>query len=311
MSAEATFHRLLTARALHPAARGLIDDAAVLDGLVLTHDTLVEGVHARTDDPPESYGWKLAAANLSDLAAKGAEPVGCLLSYTLADDSEWNRRFLDGLHACLDEFGMPLIGGDTVRLPAESARVFGLTAVGRAPAGGAPARAGGRAGDRLWVSGPIGEAGWGLRLLEEGAVSLTLAERANARDGRAAVAAYQYPLPHMALGRAIVGQVGAMMDVSDGLLIDASRLAAASGCGATITVVPVSPAWQAAHGRSAGALLTAATAGDDYVLLFAASSRPAGAPDALMVGELTAEPGLRLVLDGRAVPLPDRLGWEH
>lgn len=308
MSREAEFHRLLTARTLHPAARGLMDDAAVLavteGALVLTHDTLVEGVHARAGDPPESYGWKLAATNLSDLAAKGAEPVACLLSYPLGEE-EWDRRFLDGLFACLDEFGLPLIGGDTVRLSGRSARVFGLTAIGRAPAEGVPARSGGQVGDRLWVTGPIGEAGRGLRMLEEGATSLGLADR---NDG-SAVAAYQYPVPHLALGRALAGRVSAMMDVSDGLLIDAGRLAAASGCGVTIADVPVSDGWTAAHGRSADALLTAATAGDDYVLLFAAPHQLTD--DAHEIGLLTEEPGVRVVLDGQPVPLPERLGWEH
>ncbi len=344
MSPEAAFHRLLTARALDPAARGLIDDAAVLGDLVLTHDALVEGVHCRLADPPESYGWKLAAANLSDLAAKGAEPVACLLSYPLGEEA-WNERFLDGLFACLDEYEMPLIGGDTVRLPQGSARVFGLTAIGRAPSGGAPSRTGGRIGDTLWVSGPVGDAGWGLEVLEAPPVLLRKQE-SNAVSSRTtdhkgesgnglllpqehacgqeqmvlhdnkvadahaqAIAAYRFPRPHLALGRAIAGEVRAMMDVSDGLLIDAARLAAASGCGATITDVPISAEWAAAH--DSADRLKAATGGDDYVLLFAAPDRPAAAPDALPVGRLEREPGLRLVLDGTPVPLPDRLGWEH
>lgn len=303
MSREAEFHRLLTARPLHPAARGLVDDAAVLGGLVFTHDTLVEGVHARAADPPESYGWKLAAANLSDLAAKGATPVGCLLSYPLAAEPEWDARFLDGLSACLDEFAMPLIGGDTVRVPDGSARVFGLTAIGRAPPGGAPSRAGGQVGDTLWLSGPVGEAGWGLALLEGGVDGVT---------GEAhAIAAYRFPRPHLSLGRAIAPHVTAMMDVSDGLLIDSARLAAASGCGASLMDVPVTAAWAAAHGRSTEALVRAASAGDDTVLLFTAPDRPAAAPHALPIGRLEAEPGLRLVLDERSVALPERLGWEH
>ena len=336
MTAEADFHRLLTAGPLHLAARGLMDDAAVLGDLVLTHDTLVEGVHCRRDDPPESYGWKLAAANLSDLAAKGAEPLGCLLSYPLGG-GPWNERFLHGLTACLEEYRMPLIGGDTVRLPDGSARVFGLTAIGRAPAGGVPSRAGARIGDTLWVSGPVGDAGWGLALLEEGVEAprpllLRTQEprgrnsamagvgdglpsgllRSQEQDGEGqAITSYRFPIPHLVFGRALAPQVTAMMDVSDGLLLDASRLAAASGCGVTVTDVPVSPGWAAAHGRSPDALLRAATAGDDYVLLFAARERPAAAPDARAVGVLTAEPGLRLVLDGRPVPLPDRLGWQH
>ena len=348
MSREAAFHRLLTARALDPAARGLIDDAAVLGDLVLTHDTLVEGVHCRLADPPESYGWKLAAANLSDLAAKGAEPLGCLLSYPLGEEA-WNARFLDGLFACVDEYGMPLIGGDTVRLPEGSARVFGLTAIGRAPSGGAPSRARGRIGDTLWVSGPVGDAGWGLELLEGGvemsrsslpaplllrtqeprghpdeaahqgakpSSGLLRSQEQGGAQGEerspprtSAIAAYRFPRPHLALGRSIAGEVHAMMDLSDGLLIDAARLAAASGCGATITDVPVSPAWAAAHPPTDR--LKAATAGDDYVLLFAAPERPAAAPEALPVGRLEQEPGLRLVLDGAPVVLPDSLGWEH
>ena len=305
MSREAEFHRLLTARPLHPAARGLVDDAAVLGDLVFTHDTLVEGVHARLDDPAESYGWKLAAANLSDLAAKGAEPVGCLLSYPLASDAAWDERFLNGLTACLDEYGLPLIGGDTVRLPAGSARVFGLTAIGRAPAGGAPSRTGGRVGDSLWLGGPVGQAGWGLALLEGRALEEGVG------DDHPAVAAYRFPRPQLALGRAVAPHVTAMMDVSDGLLIDAARLAAASGCGATLTDVPVTAAWAAAHGRSVDARIRAASAGDDYVLLFTAPDRPAGAPDAIPIGRMEAEPGLRVVLDGREVALPARLGWEH
>lgn len=304
MSREAEFHRLLTEHALDPAARGLMDDAAVLTGvqgdLVLTHDTLVMGVHCRLDDPPESVGWKLAAMNLSDLAAKGAEPLACLLSYPLAEDPAWDRAFLAGLRSCLDKYVMPLIGGDTIGLPPNSARVFGLTAIGRAPSGGSPSRAGGRPGDTLFVSGPGGGSRWGLELLDRG-------ETGPAEP----IAAYRFPVPAVAVGRAIAGQVHAMMDVSDGLLIDAARLAAASGCGVTISDVPVSPHWAAAHGRSPDALMRAATGGDDYVLLFAATERPAAAADALRVGRLEREPGLRLMLDGQAVALPDRLGWEH
>ena len=199
---------------------------------------------------------------------------------------------------------MPLIGGDTVRLPDGSARVFGLTAIGRAPAGGAPSRGGGRVGDRLWVSGPVGDAGWGLRLLEEGVEAAVppLPPPEGCGGETHAITTYRFPNPHLSLGRALAPQVTACMDVSDGLLLDASRLAAASGCGVTITDVPVSAGWAAAHGRSPEALLRAAAAGDDYVLLFAAAERPDAAPDAHPIGVLAAQPGLRLVLDGRPVP---------
>src|SRR3954471_19574748 len=117
MSRERDFIDRLKAIARHPAARGLSDDAAVLElggtRLVLTHDMLVEGVHYLPGDPPEDVAWKLVAANLSDLAAKGARPLGVLLGYPLGDD-EWDARFADGLAAVLATFDVPLLGGETV-----------------------------------------------------------------------------------------------------------------------------------------------------------------------------------------------------
>src|SRR5687767_13768685 len=109
-----------------PAARGLADDAAWLDGLVLTHDSIAEGVHFMAGDPPASVGWKLVAVNLSDLAAKGAAPAGALLSLTLQGDGAWESLFIDGVEAACDSYGLPLIGGDTIALPAGAPRVLGL-----------------------------------------------------------------------------------------------------------------------------------------------------------------------------------------
>src|SRR5437868_14159738 len=114
--------------ATDPAARGLADDAALLDGLVITHDTIAEGVHFLPFDPPASVGWKLVAVNLSDLAAKGAAPAGALLSLTLSGASEWESEFLTGVEAACESYGLPLIGGDTVALPERAPRVLGLTA---------------------------------------------------------------------------------------------------------------------------------------------------------------------------------------
>src|SRR5436190_1722806 len=126
--------------------------------LVLTHDMIVEGVHYLPDDPPADVAWKLVAVNLSDLAAKGARPIGVLLGFTLGDE-EWDRAFAVGLGAALAAFGIPLLGGDSVSAPS---RVLGLTALGQA-AGPVPSRAGAAAGDALWVSGTIGDAGAGLK----------------------------------------------------------------------------------------------------------------------------------------------------
>src|SRR5688572_9438983 len=117
--------------ATDPAARGLADDAAVLDGLVLTHDTIAEGVHFLPFDPPASVGWKLVAVNLSDLAAKGSRPRAALLSMAIGD-SDWDEAFLDGLEAACESYGVALIGGDTIALPPGAPRVLGLTALGKA-----------------------------------------------------------------------------------------------------------------------------------------------------------------------------------
>src|SRR4051812_30654897 len=136
--------------ATHPAARDLLDDAAVLDELVITHDSIAEGVHFLSTDPPASGGWKLVAVNLSDLAAKGAEPAAALLSLTIAGAGEWEIEFLNGLEAACESYGLPLVGGDTIALPDGAPRVLGMTAIGRS-SGRVPDRAGGEAGDALWL----------------------------------------------------------------------------------------------------------------------------------------------------------------
>src|SRR3982750_4724286 len=112
--------------ATDPAARGLADDAALLDGLVITHDSIAEGVHFLPFDPPASVGWKLVAVNLSDLAAKGATPAAALLSLTLSGDSDWEAQFVGGVEAACARFGLALIGGDTIALPSGAPRVLGL-----------------------------------------------------------------------------------------------------------------------------------------------------------------------------------------
>ena len=115
--------------------------------LVITHDTIAEGVHFLRSDPPASVGWKLVAVNLSDLAAKGATPAGALLSLTISGDGEWEHAFLGGIEAACESYGLPLIGGDTIALPAGAPRVLGLTAIGHAGEK-VPDRAGAQPGDR-------------------------------------------------------------------------------------------------------------------------------------------------------------------
>jgi thiamine-monophosphate kinase len=274
---EADFLALLRPLATHPAARGLLDDAAVLGDLVLTHDVLVEGVHFLLGDPAEDVAWKLLAVNLSDLAAKGAKPIGVLLGYPLGDDA-WDGAFVRGLGEALIAFDVPLFGGDTVKGP----RVLSLTAIGRAAV--APARGGARAGDALWVTGVIGRSGLGLR------------------GDPDYLAAYRRPMPRLAEGETLASIVHAMMDVSDGLLIDAGRMADASGLTLAIDLdaVPV-----------AGERMAAVTAGDDYELLFALQADINPPVAATRIGTFATGSGLSLYDMHGAVALPLRLGWQH
>ncbi|WP_293882452.1 thiamine-phosphate kinase [Sphingomonas sp.] len=285
---EADFLALLRPLATHPAARGFADDAAVLGDLVITHDMLVEGVHYLPGDPPEDVAWKLLAVNLSDLAAKGASPVGVLMGYTLSGNACWDRAFIAGLGVALAHFAMPLLGGDTVANPS-APRVLSLTAIGRSAS--APSRSGALADDALYVTGTIGMAGLGLAEL-----------RRDPTCGGANVARYRRPIPRLSDGQTLAPVVHAMMDVSDGLLIDAQRMAAASNLALEISIqtVPV-----------VGDALSAMTAGDDYELLFAAPTGLELPISATRIGTFAPGTGLTLRDSSGRVPLPDRLGWLH
>jgi len=295
---EAAFLHRLRDLPLHPGARGLTDDAATVGPFVVTADALVEGVHFLATDPPADVAWKLVAVNLSDLAAKGAVPEGIVLAYPLSDP-DWDAGFLSGLAEALATFACPLIGGDTVSLPAGAPRLLSVTAFGRDAA--APSRSGARAGDALWVTGTIGDAGAGLAL-------------ARGAPGPAGLlAAYRRPVPRLADGRALAPLATAMCDVSDGLLIDAARIATASGLSVAIDLaaVPLSPAYASYTGSDRRARLAAATAGDDYQLLFALPPDTAPPVRATRIGRFAAGRGLDLHDGGEPLPLPDRLGYLH
>ncbi|MGI8705005.1 MAG: thiamine-phosphate kinase [Sphingomicrobium sp.] len=306
MDEREVIHRLRRLAA-EPAARGLVDDAALLDGLVITLDSLAEGVHFLPDDPPASVGWKLVSVNLSDLAAKGAEPIAALLSLTLSE-SDWDRGIIDGIEAACESYDLPLIGGDTIALTAGAPRVYGLTAIGRAGER-MPSRSGGKAGDRLWLAGTLGDSAAGLALLSDN----------KAATGQL-VDIYRRPIPLLEMGKTLAAHATAMMDVSDGLLIDLERLCSASGCGAQVDLdsFPLSRAFIAERGQDRPARLFAATGGDDYALLAALPpdidllSLPLPqAPILTCVGRLVAGSGLDLRDRKGAVPLPETLGYEH
>jgi len=292
-----------------PEARGLLDDAALLDGLVITHDTIAEGVHFLPFDPPASVGWKLVTVNLSDLAAKGATPAGALLSLTMTGQGLWEADFLGGIEAACESYGIPLIGGDTIALPRGAPRVLGLTAIGRAGKQ-VPHRAGGEPGDALWLVGTVGDAAAGLALLK--------------RDHKSTgplIDIYRRPVPQLRAGQLLAEQAHAMMDVSDGLLLDGQRMAQASGCAMVVELdrLPLSSAFVGERGAGREARLFAATGGDDYALLgaFAADFDPAtlSLPKGTTIERIGSlergEPAIRLLSGGRSVELPERLGFEH
>jgi thiamine-monophosphate kinase len=290
LSGESALIGSLRALAHHPAARGLADDAAVLDvgaeTLVLTHDMLVEGIHFPLSADPADVAWKLVAVNLSDLAAKGAEPLGVLLGFMLG---EADQRFVEGLEDVLGHYGVPLLGGDTVA--GGPPRAFGLTAIGRATHRPVPSRAGALPGDLLWVTGELGAAMLGFEALG-GAT-------------QADSTAYRRPLARLPEGEALAPLVTAMMDVSDGLLLDAWRLAEASAVSLTIDCGAVPLA--APEDRRSEALRW----GDDYELLFTLPAQIEPPVPATRIGSV--EPGgpAQLFLDGEPIANRDGLGYEH
>ena len=298
-----------SALASDPAARGLADDAAVLplgdERLILTKDMMVEGVHwfgadAAVPSDPADVAWKLLSVNLSDLAAKGAAPLGVLLGFTLGD-ADWDHRFAEGLGAALAVYDVPLLGGDTVS--ASGARTLSLTALGRATCYPVPGRDGAEAGDGLWLCGAVGDAYAGYSLSQNGT-----------EIGDAALlSAFHRPRALLMEGRALAPHVHAMMDVSDGLLLDAARMARASGLSVAIDgdAVPRSAAFQSWAGDDPSRWAQAIRFGDDYALLFAAPPGFAPPVPATCIGCFLDDARSHLILDGAPLSMYDHGGWLH
>ncbi|GJE59397.1 Thiamine-monophosphate kinase [Methylobacterium trifolii] len=248
------------------------DDAATLTpapghDLVLTADAIVAGVHYFPEDPPASIARKALGVNLSDIAAKGAVPRGFLLTLALPEDwtEAWLAGFAEGLGAASASFGCPLLGGDTVR--AAGPALIGVTAIGEVPTGGIVRRRTARIGDRICVSGTIGDAALGLQLRlspEAGwARGLDPESEAHLLDR------YLHPQPRLRLAPALRRFATAAMDVSDGLAGDLARMLAGEGRSAVVDAarVPLSPAAARALEREPALLDTALTGGDDYEIL--------------------------------------------
>ena len=321
---DALIARYFRPLATDPGAFGLVDDAAILkpsaDDLVLKTDAIVEGVHFFSDDPPDTVARKVLRVNLSDLASKGAVPAGFLLTLALrsADDA-WLAPFARGLGEDAALFGCPLLGGDTVSTPGPI--MISVAAFGRVPSGKMVHRSGARPGDRIVVSGTIGDAALGLDILKRGVVAAALAQDGAARE--MLVGRYRVPQPRNALAQAVRDHASAAMDVSDGLAGDLAKLCAASGVSAVIDAqsVPLSAAAATLLARGTVGIETILSGGDDYEILcaipeagveaFALAAGRAGVAVA-SIGTVIAGPSAPRFLDaqGREIALK-RLSYSH
>ena len=321
---DALIARYFKPLATDPGAFNLGDDAAVLkpsgDDIVVTTDAIVEGVHFLADDPPDTVARKALRVNLSDLAAKGATPAGFVLTLALrAADDAWLTPFARGLGSDAGLFGCPLLGGDTVSTPGPL--TISIAAFGRVPAGKMVRRSGAKPGDRVMVTGTIGDAALGLDILKGGPVAAALADDAGARA--MLIGRYRVPQPRNALAKAVRNHARAAMDVSDGLAGDLAKLCGVSGVSAVIDApsIPLSPAAAALLARDTVDIETIVSGGDDYEVLctipedsFEAFVQAAGQAGVAVssIGVIVAGSSVPSFLDseGREIALP-RLSYSH
>jgi thiamine-monophosphate kinase len=255
--------------ATDPGAYNLEDDAGALrpsgDDIVVTTDAIVEGVHFLPDDPPDTVARKALRVNLSDLAAKGATPVGFVLTLALRSaDEAWLTPFASALGEDAMQFGCPLLGGDTVSTPGPL--MVSVTAFGRVPPGRMVHRSGASVGERVMVTGTIGDAALGLAVLKGGKVHAAVSDKA-VRE--ALVGRYRVPQPRVPLAEIVRNHASASMDVSDGLAGDLAKLCSVSGVSAVIELeqVPLSGAARDLVSRGIVGRETLIAGGDDYEIL--------------------------------------------
>jgi thiamine-monophosphate kinase len=307
-----------------PGAFGLSDDAAIVTpppgfDLVLTTDGVIAGVHVFPDDAPGNVGRKALRMNLSDLAAKGAKPVGFLLSIALPGkiDEAWLAGFAAGLGEDATHYQCPLLGGDTDQTPGSLS--ISIAAFGVLPHGSMVRRSTAKAGDTIAVTGTIGDAALGVLLRRDA----SLAGRWRLPDAMSAHLKQRYllPQPRNALAEAVREYAAAAMDVSDGLAGDLAKLCRASGVATEIDVarVPLSDAARAAIAAEPALLETALTGGDDYEIIltlapdklapFRAAAEKAGVA-VTEIGRVTAGQGARFMHDGKPLSFA-RASYSH
>ncbi len=308
-----------------PGAWGLRDDAALITppsgcDLVVTTDAVAAGVHFFPDDAAADIGWKALAVNVSDLAAKAAEPLAYQMALSFPDAPErlWMAQFAEGLAEAQATFGTVLSGGDCDRRPGPLSVT--ITAFGSVPKGRAVQRTTARAGDHLFVSGTLGDAALGLKLRRDPALVQTWSLSSHASDHL--VQRYLRPAPRLHLRKALRVHAAAAMDLSDGLAKDLSRMCISCGAGAHIRMrdVPLSDPAAQVLSKDANQLQSILSGGDDYELLVAVRPGDCGAfKDAAQlsgilvteIGVVTGESGVVLEnRDGKVVQLGNQ-GWEH
>jgi len=309
--------------ATDPGAFGLDDDAAALkpDGsdIVVTTDAIIEGVHFLPDDPPDTVARKALRVNLSDLAAKGAAPAGFVLTLALRGaDEAWLKPFAAALGEDAAQFACPLLGGDTVSTPGPL--MVSVTAFGRVPPGRMIHRSGAKAGERVMVTGTIGDAALGLAVLKGGKVHAAETDVV-ARD--ALVGRYRVPQPRVAMAEIVRDYASAAMDVSDGLAGDLTKLCGASGISAVIDLpsIPLSSAAQDLVSRGVVGLETLIAGGDDYEILctlledrveaFAQAAKRAGVAVS-SIGTIVAGSAVPKFIDGQGREITlERSSYSH
>jgi thiamine-monophosphate kinase len=290
--------------ATDPGAFNLDDDAAAIrptgGDIVVTTDAIVEGVHFLADDPPDTIARKALRVNLSDLAAKGAVPSGFVLTLALRNaDDAWLSAFAAALGEDARHFGCPLLGGDTVSTPGPL--MISITAFGRVPSGKMVHRSGAKPGDRVVVTGTIGDAALGLAVLSGGKVHAGLSDGA-ARDHL--ISRYRVPQPRVALAEIVREYASAAMDVSDGLAGDLTKLCAVSGVSAVIDLgsIPLSDAAADLVSRGVAGIETLVAGGDDYEILCTVADDRVEACVAAAKRAGVALSSIGMVVAGNAVP---------
>ncbi|HKR19419.1 MAG TPA: thiamine-phosphate kinase [Stellaceae bacterium] len=304
-----------------PGGLKLRDDVALIAGrrgeqYVLKTDAIVEGIHFFADDPAADIARKLLRVNLSDLAAKGAIPVGYLLTMALpkSRNDRWLAAFSRGLAADRRKYRIGLFGGDSVATRGPT--VLSLAAIGRVAQGRAILRDGARPGDVVYVSGTLGDAAFGLAAIKGQLPRISRAARHHLERR------YRLPEPRLGLGQRLSGIARAAADISDGLVADLGHVCTSSGVGAVIetTRLPLSAAARSVVARSPRQIRAALTHGDDYEIVFtapssaarhvAAAARVAGVR-VTAIGHIVAGRGVR-VLDAKGRPLQlSHAGYRH